>query len=110
MKPYFTFLDRVVPVTFFEDEPVTLTLLISDQTDRKIIDCSQAFLAADKGEQDERLAKYEAALARFIGAENAEKILSRTQQRDCFAVFEVYNYLLNAYKDAKTKKLTGSAR
>ncbi len=109
-KPFFTFIDRVVPVQFFEDDPVKLTLIISDQTDQKIVDCSQAFLAADKETPENRFAKYAEALDSFIGAENAEKILSRAEQRDCFTVFEVYSYLIGAYKDAKTKKLTGSAR
>lgn len=109
-KPYFVFMDRVVPVEFFEEEPVQLTLLISDKTDKKISDCAQRFLKADEKPVEKRLQLYETALADFIGEEKADAILTRTEARDCFAVYEVFCYILNTYKDAKTKKLAGFGR
>lgn len=109
-KPFFTFCDRAVPVRFFEDEPITVTLLISDRTDQSILDCYRAFAEADKLTPDKRLGGYEAALREFIGAEHADRLLERMDQRDCFAVIEVFQYLLAEYREAKTKKLNGSVR
>lgn len=110
-KPFFTFCDRAVPIQFFEEEPVKLTLIVSDKTDQKILDCYRDFAEADKQTTPEkRRAHYEAALQSFLGKENADKLLSRTEKCDCFAIMEIFNYILAEYREAKAKKLNGSAR
>lgn len=109
-KPFFTFCDRAVPVQFFENEPVKVTLIISDKTDQRILDCYRAFAEADKLPPEKRLAGYEDALRTFLGRENADRLLSRMEECDCFAVTEVFTYILTEYREAKTKKLNGSAR
>ena len=40
MGKYFTFVDRFIPVEFFEDDPIKVTIQISDATDMLILDLS----------------------------------------------------------------------
>ena len=111
MNKFFTFADRYVPVQFFEDQPVKLTLTISNDTDRRILDCGRAFAEADKKQDMEQKAqRYREILGGFIGAEHVDAILDRADVQDAFAVFEVYNYICTAYQEAKRKKLMGSVR
>lgn len=109
---FFKFSDRFVPVRFFEeDEQVTVTLKICDETDRKVIEAAGKIAAADKlQEMSRRLEIYLEALELLIGEENAEKILSKAEERDCFAVSEVIQYLLTAYAEQKRKNLQASGR
>lgn len=110
MAKFFTFADRFVPIQFFDEDPVKLTLKISDETDKRIIKAQEAFIAADKHQDmDKRRDAYRAALAGFIGKENVEAILSRTDEPDGFAIYSVYKYLLDAYGAQKAKNLSASA-
>ena len=110
MAKFFTFADRFVPIQFFDEDPVKLTLKISDETDKRIIKAQEAFLAADKHQDmDKRRDAYRAALEGFIGKENVEAILSRADEPDGFAIYSVYKYLLDAYGAQKAKNLSASA-
>ena len=111
MTKFFTFADRFVPVQFFDgDDAVKLTLRISDDTDKRLLQASAAFVAADKNqEMDKRRVAYLAALEDFIGEEKTKAILSRTDEPDCFAIYSVFRYLIDAYGAQKTKNLSASA-
>lgn len=108
-KTRFIFLDRVVNLEFFDEEPIKITMLISDETDRKFQQCAQALGVADRGAEENRASAYEAALADLIGKDHAERILSRADVRDCVAVSNVIVYITNRYNEEKVKKLRGSA-
>lgn len=111
MSKFFTFADRFVPIQFFDENPVKLTLKISDETDKRLVKASEEFIAADKlRDLDKRRVAYLAALEGFIGAEHAESILSRTDEPDCFAIYSVFKYLLDTYGAQKAKNLSASAQ
>ena len=112
MAKFFTFADRFVPVQFFDGEDaVKITMKISDETDKRILDADAAFIAADKHtDMAKRRDAYRAALEGFLGREKVDAILSRTDEQDSFAIYSVYKYLLNAYGAAKAKNLSGSGR
>jgi hypothetical protein len=112
MTKFFTFADRFVPVQFFDgDEAVKVTMKISDETDKRLIKASEAFVAADKNtDMDKRREAYRAALEGILGAEKSEAILSHADEPDCFAIYSVYQHLLREYGAAKTKNLSGSGR
>ena len=110
MAKFFTFADRFVPIQFFEEDPVKLTLKISDETDKRLLKASEAFVAADKQQDmDTRRDAYRTALESFIGKENADAILSRTDEPDCFAIYSVFKYLVDTYGAQKAKNLSASA-
>ena len=104
---FFKFSDRFIPVRFFEgDEEVTVTLKIGDEMDRRITEAAGKIAAADKlQDMSKRLEVYLEALELLIGCENAEKILAKTEDRDCFAIGEVIQYVLVCYSDQKRKNL-----
>ena len=37
MGKYFTFVDRTLPIEFFADDPVTVTLQLGDETDKRLL-------------------------------------------------------------------------
>ena len=112
MSKFFTFADRFVPVQFFDGEDaVKITMKISDETDKRILKASEAFVAADKNtDMAKRRDAYRAALESFLGAEKADAILSHADEPDCFAIYSVWQHLLREYGAAKTKNLSGSGR
>lgn len=111
MGKFFTFADRAVRVQFFEEAPVVLTLLISDETDQRILESGKLFQAADKAKTtSERAVKYRAALETLIGAEKTDVILARSEKADSFAIYSVYRYILSAYAEQKSKNLNAPAR
>lgn len=112
MTKFFTFADRFVPVQFFDGaDAVNLTLKISDETDKRIMKASEAFVAADKHtDMSKRRDAYRAALEGFIGKEKTDAILCHADEQDSFAVYSVYKYLIDAYGAAKTKNLSASGR
>lgn len=111
MGKFFTFADRFVRVRFFEDDPVVLTLTISDDTDKRILDSAALIAAADKkGDVDQRRSGYRTALVRLIGDEKATAILERADEADGFAILSAYRYILDAYAAQKAKNLSAPAR
>lgn len=110
MAKFFKFSDRFFVVQFFEDDPVKITMKISDETDAKILAAGEAFTEADR-EKDvkKRYKKYIAALVSVIGEDATDSILTRSEDRDCFAVLSVYRYVLSAYAEQKVKNLSAGA-
>ena len=99
MGKYFTFIDRTISVEFFADDPVTVTLQLGDETDKRLL---------TMGKQLDASATFEdakAALAEIVGADSLEAILARTETPDRFALLEITNYLLQSYREGKAKNL-----
>lgn len=99
MGKYFTFVDRTLSIEFFAENPVTITLQIGDETDRKLAEMGKEMDAATTFEESK------AALAEIIGAESLDAILARTENPDRFAVLEITHYFLQAYREGKAKNL-----
>lgn len=107
---FFKFADRFVPIRFFEEEPITVTLKICDETDERIVKVSGKLAAAGKLlNTAKRLDTYREALNLLIGEERAELILARSEEADCFAIESVIMYVLQAYGDQKRKNLQARA-
>ena len=111
MGKCFAFANRACRIQFFEDDPVVLTLLICDETDKRIMKSASMIEDADKLKSvEERLAKYRAALAELITEEKVDAILSRAETADSMAVLEIWQFVLNCLREHKVKNLTASAR
>lgn len=99
MGKYFTFVDRTLAIEFFADDPVTVTLQLGDETDKRLL---------AMGKQLDASATFEdakAALAEIVGADSLEAILARTETPDRLALAEIANYILQSYREGKTKNL-----
>lgn len=98
-KKFFTFVDRFLPIEFFEEEPITITLTIGDEMDKKI----------DKAVEDLKhpidAAKKRDLLAALIGKENADRILSRFEEVDGYTLDQVLLYIRSEYMEGKQKNL-----
>lgn len=103
-KKCFTFVDRFLPIEFFEEEPVTITLTIGDEMDKKI-DKAVADLKTTVG-----VAKRRGVLETLIGKENAERILSRFEEVDCYVLDQVLLYIHKSYLEGKQKNLLAASQ
>lgn len=111
MGRVFTFSSRIVQMQFFEEDPVTITMLIGDETDSRILKSGAMISEADKiGDIKKRLEQYRAALELLIGAEHTAAILDRADELDSYAIFSVYRHVLNEYGAQKAKNLSAPAR
>ena len=99
MGKYFTFVDRFLPIEFFEKDPVKITLQIGDTTDQKLAEMGRKIDASATFEDSK------AALAEIVGADNLEAILARTENPDQLALLEITYYVLQAYREGKAKNL-----
>lgn len=110
MAKFFTFADRVIPVQFFDEDPISVTLVASDKTDAQIMHSGELIQQGDRQSKVEaRMEKYREAVDLLIGAEKTEEILNRTQEPDGYSILSVYQYLLTCYREGKVKNLTASA-
>ena len=111
MGKCFAFANRACRIQFFEDNPVVLTLLIGDETDKRIMKSAAMIEDADKLKSvEERCAKYREALSELISEEKADAVLSRAETADSMAVLEVWQFVLSCLREHKVKNLTASAR
>lgn len=107
----FKFTDRVVRISFFEEDPIVTSLTICDQTDHDLMAVGQKMVDADRvADMDARRAAYQQALESVLGRTCVEQILSRTDTPDCFAIYSVFKYVLDCYGEQKRKKLMASVR
>lgn len=103
---FFKFADRFVAIRFFEEDPITVTLKICDETDERIVKVSGKLAAAGKLlNTAKRRTAYREALDLLIGEDRADAILARSDDADCFAIESVIMYVLQAYGDQKRKNL-----
>lgn len=109
MAKFFTFTDRAIPVQFFEENPIQLTLIASDEMDAKILDASNLIMDGSKEATLEgRKAKYQQAVDILIGHGTAEQILARADSADGYALLSLYNGIVRAYGEGKAKNLAAS--
>ena len=99
MGKYFTFVDRTLPIEFFADDPVTVTLQLGDETDKRLLTMGKQLDTSATCEDAK------AALAEIVGADSLEAILARTETPDRLALAEIANYILQSYREGKTKNL-----
>lgn len=110
MKP-FAFANRFCKVQFFEDDPVVITLQVGDDLDKKIMESGQLIEKADrKNDLDARKDSYRAALEMLISKEKADEILQRAETFDSLSCLELWQYVVLAIREHKSKNLTASAR
>lgn len=102
-KKFFAFVDRFLPIEFFEEEPVTITLTVGDEMDRKL----------DKLVEDLKtttgVTKKRGLLDGLIGKENAERILSRFEDVDSYVIDQVLLYINLTYREGKQKNLLAAS-
>lgn len=109
MAKFFTFANRAIPVQFFEERPITVTLIASDETDARLLESARLLQEGDTQTTVEaRLPLYRKAVENLIGPEKTKEILSRADNADGYAVCAVYQYLLAVYREGKAKNLTAS--
>lgn len=109
MAKFFTFADRAIPVQFFEDDPIQLTLVASDEMDAKILDAYKLIAEGDQQTNPEdRRAKYRQAVDNLIGHDTVEQILARADNADGYALLSLYNGIVRAYGEGKAKNLAAS--
>lgn len=102
-KKYFTFVDRFLPIQFFEEDPVTITICIGDEMDKKIDTIFEELKTATTAERKREM------LVELINEENTAKLLSRADQTDAFVLDQLLLYLHNEYIEGKRKNLLAAA-
>ncbi len=110
MGKCFAFSSRAVKMEFFEEKPIVITAFIGDDMDKRIMDSGKLIAQADKDGTDGRMEKYTAALALLVGKEKTAELLSRAPEQDYFSVLELWQYIVNCYREQKTKNLSAPAR
>lgn len=112
MAKFFSFAERIAPVQFFDGPAaVTIKLTISDETDEAFVRAAEMVKAgAETPDVQRRFELWLQAVDTLIGEEARGKILDHAPVRDCFAVAELYRYLVDTYAAAKVKNLSASAR
>lgn len=109
MAKFFTFMDRAIPVQFFEDDPICVTLIASDEMDVKILESEKMILEGNQQTAlDVRKDKYRNAVDNLIGHDVAERILSRADNADGYAILSLYAGIVQAYGEGKRKNLWAS--
>ena len=99
MGKYFTFVDRLITLEFFEENPIKTTIAIGDEADKRI---DAAFNRLKKPESTE---DKKAEIIGLIGAEVTDKILERLDTVDGYALDQVLLYIRETYLEAKIKNL-----
>lgn len=99
---YFTFIPRHLDLTFFDSNPIKVTIPMGDAMDALLTEMAQSIDAAPD------LAAAEAALYPVLGKEATESILSRAEPRDALAAEQLAAYVLRQYADGKAKNLSAA--
>ncbi len=92
MAKFFAFTDRAIPVQFFEDDPICVTLVASDETDAKILESEKMILEGNQQTALEiRKDKYRGAVDNLVGHDVAERILARSDNADGYAILFLHD-------------------
>ncbi len=102
-QTYFTYVDRDLTLRFFREDPVTVTLTVGDEMDRKMDKAVKALKTASGFEKKREL------LASLIGKENACLVLSRADIADSFTAEQLLLYVHKAYLEGKGKNLLAAS-
>ena len=103
MAKYFTFVDRILPIQFYEADPVTITLTICDQMAQKI-DAGMKKLSATAD-----AAQCRDILVAWIGEDNADKLLARCEDVDTYTISQLLLYIKQEYIEGQRKNLLAAA-
>lgn len=99
---YFTFIPRHLELTFFDSDPIKVTIPMGDAMDALLTEMAQSIDSAPD------LPAAEAALYPVLGKDAAESILARAEPRDTLAVQQLAAYVLRQYADGKAKNLSAA--
>ena len=112
MSKFFQFSSREVRVQFFDGPgSVVVPLTISDETDKAFLRGAELLKkGTEAGDIQHRLSLWTEAVDTLIGEDARKRILALAPQQDCFAVAEIYRFVVDAYGAAKVKNLSASAR
>ena len=100
--PYFTYISRLLPLTFFSSDPIELSIPICDATDAQLLEMATAIDAADTPETAV------AALYPVLGKDNADAIFARSDPRDVHAAKQIAAYVLRQYGEGVEKNLSAA--
>lgn len=112
MSKFFEFSSREVRVRFFDGPgAVVVQLTISDETDKAFLHGAELLKKGTEADDiQQRLSLWTEAVDTLIGEEARKQILAHAPKQDCFAVAEIYRYVVDRYGVAKVKNLSASAR
>ncbi len=111
MAKFFQFSARTVEINFFETDPITARLTISDETDKRFVRGAELLRqGTESGDLEERKRLWTEAIDVLVGEDVRKRILSRAPLQDSFAMAEIYRWIVDAYGGAKVKNLSASAR
>lgn len=99
----FTFIDRTFTLTFYPDDPITVTLCLGDVLEEKL----QA--AVSHYDQCHTVAEDVENLKTLLGPEAAERLLSRAETVDRLTVLELLSYAVRGCREQQGKKLLALA-
>ena len=100
--PYFTFIPRILELTFFDTDPIKVTIPMGDAMDNLLTEMAQSMDAATD------LPAAEAALYPVLGKDTTDAILSRAEPRDVLAAQQLAAYVLRQYAEGKEKNLSAA--
>lgn len=99
---YFTFIPRHLDLTFFDSNPIKISLPMGDAMDALLTEMAQSIDSAPD------LPAAESALYPVLGKDAADAILARAEPRDALAVQQLAAYVLRQYADGKAKNLSAA--
>lgn len=99
---YFTFIPRHLELTFFDTNPIKISLPMGDAMDALLTEMAQSMDAAAD------LPAAEAALYPVLGKDTTDAILSRAEPRDVLAAQQLAAYVLRQYAEGKEKNLSAA--
>lgn len=102
-QTYFTYVDRELTLRFFREDPITVTLAMGDEMDRKLDKAVKALKTASGFEKKREL------LSSLIGKENACLLLSRADIADSFTVEQLLLFIHKTYLEGKGKNLLAAS-
>ena len=102
-QTYFTYVDRELTLRFFREDPITVTLTMGDEMDRRMDKTVKALKTVSGFEKKREL------LASLIGKENACLLLSRADIADSFTVEQLLLYVHKAYLEGEGKNLLAAS-
>ena len=100
--PYFTFIPRQLELTFFDSNPIKISLPMGDAMDALLTEMAESMDAAPD------LPAAEAALYPVLGKDTTDAILSRAEPRDVLAAEQLAAYVLRQYAEGKEKNLSAA--
>lgn len=112
MSKFFQFSSRKITVQFFSGaNAVFVPLTISDETDKAFVRGAELLKkGTEAADIQQRLGFWTEAVDALIGEDARKRILAQAPEQDCFAVAEIYRYVVDTYGAVKVKNLSASAR